>query len=110
MNGKLAKMCVIGTSIAWSVLGVFSIFPAIFSVMMFDAPGSGKNPATLALAFSLLTLPVICLFSVTISWVLYSKAAYSKSCIWALLPLVNLVVGGAGFAWISLMQDGKFAL
>jgi hypothetical protein len=34
--------------------------------------------------------------------------AFSRACAWALLPLANLLVGGAGLAWISLVQGGRF--
>lgn len=108
MNARLAKSLVLGATIAWTPLGVVSILPAMFSVMMFDAPGSEKNLATIALAASLMSLPVVCGIAVAMSWQSLRAASHAVACLWAMLPFVNLFVGGAGLNWIMWMQGGKF--
>lgn len=89
-------------------LGVLSILPALFSVMMLDAPGSESNLATLALVVSLFTFPVACAGATALSWIAYGSGALKMACMWALLPMINLVVGGAGLTWILVVQGGRF--
>lgn len=56
MDRDTAKSIVRANTLGWGVLGFLSLVPALFSVMMFDAPGSEKNPATIALALSIVTI------------------------------------------------------
>jgi hypothetical protein len=102
----LAILC--ATTVLWVALGLAAIIPALFSVMMFDAPGSEKNLAVRALAASLMGFPIVCGFSVAKSWLVFREKAYWLACALALLPLINVAVGGAGLAWIQLVQGGKF--
>jgi len=37
------------------------------------------------------------------------KGRLLAACLWSCLPLVNLIAGGVGLAWIAYMQDGRFA-
>ena len=109
MNRKLANWVVIGASIVWVPLGILSTVPAGFSVMMFDAPGADKNPATIALVFGLMSFPVACLFGVAISWKALRGEKFFQACLWTYLPFVSLAIGGAGLAWIWMVQGGRFA-
>lgn len=109
MSGKLAKSIVWGTTIAWVVLGVVSVLPAMFAPMMFDAPGSEKNIATIALALSLVSFPIVCGVAVIGSHLCLCSEAHALACSVACLPLINLALGGAGLWWISNVQGGRFA-
>jgi hypothetical protein len=103
-----AKWTLASLTLVWSLLGLLGTIPAMFAVMMFDAPSSETNLATIAAAGSIFTFPLICLFTIVASWAAYSSGAYRRALRLMALPLISLVVGGAAFAWIELMQDGKF--
>jgi hypothetical protein len=97
------------TWITWGLLGIVAVPPAMFSVMMFDAPGAAENWATIVLAAATLSFPFVCLISVIESRNRLLRDLQANAYWWACLPLVNVVVGGVGLAWISLVQGGKFS-
>ena len=109
MRRGRAKLIVILATVLWVGLGLFSVLPAMFSVMMFDAPGSDANPATWALFASVVSFPFVCGGAVATSWAAFRAGEFAKACWCACLPVINLAVGGAASAWITLAQDGKFA-
>jgi hypothetical protein len=87
---------------------ILGSWPALLSPMIFDAPGSEKKSANYVLAWSLMSFPLVCLLSIVLSqWALWVNAplwAYLS----AMLPLVNIAIGSAGWAWISWKQGGSF--
>ena len=104
-----AKRIVVAATVAWALLGLASVIPAMFSVMMFDAPGSTSNLPTIALVASLMSFPFACVIALVEAWGSYRREDYSRARCWAGLPLINLTLGGAAVVWILLFQDGKFA-
>lgn len=108
MDEKLTKAVIGGATVLWVLLGGLGVLPALFSCMMFDAPGSENNWATIALAYSLMSFPFSCFISVAKSRENLRDNGFTVALLWAMLPLVNLGVGGMGFTWISLFQGGKF--
>lgn len=95
-------------SLLWGALGLLGAIPAMFAVMMFDAPGSETNLPTIAAAASIFTFPLVCLFTIIASWAAYSSGTSQRALQITALPLINLVVGSGSFAWIEWMQGGKF--
>lgn len=86
----------------WIVLLIVTIFfalaivPAIYismmSVMLFDAPGSEKNPAVLAFFYTVVSFPILCGVSFT-SWIFFLLKLYKTSVVVSLLPLLSLLAG-----------------
>jgi hypothetical protein len=107
MGRSLAKSFVDDATIVLVFLLIVSAAPAGLSVMMFDAPGS-DTPATYALAGSLMSFPFACCLAVVMSQRALKVNTPLTACVWVFLPLVNIGVGGAGLAWITLVQGGKF--
>lgn len=95
-------------SVVVTLLGVASVFPALFSVTMFDAPGSTRNPATIALFVAVASCPFVCYGAVTGAWALYtvSQRRLAAIAIWA--PATNLVVGVIAYYCLQTFYDGKF--
>jgi len=54
-----------------TLLGVASLVPAAFAIMVFDAPGSETNPATIALFCVLFFFPAVCFVSIPLAKSLY---------------------------------------
>jgi hypothetical protein len=109
VNTTLSKFFVHGTTLTWALLGALSAIPAMFSAMMFDAPGASGNAATIALFLSLISFPFVCLVAMFESQSRRRKGGLRAACLWSCLPVVNLVVGGVALAWITYMQGGRFA-
>jgi hypothetical protein len=109
VNTTLSKYFVHGTTATWALLGALSAIPAMFSVMMFDAPGSTSNAATIALFVSLISFPFVCILAMFESQSRRRKGSLRAACLWSCLPVVNLLIGGAALAWITYMQSGRFA-
>lgn len=52
-----------------SVLAGFMSFPlAMFSPMIFDAPGSSENPLALFLFYCVFSFPVLCMLGAILPW------------------------------------------
>jgi hypothetical protein len=91
----------------WIVAGAIGILPAIFSVMFIGAPGALERPATIAFTLAVFTFPGACFLAAV--GAIGNRAEHP---VWAylmlLLPLVNVAIGVAAFAWIQQFQGGKF--
>jgi hypothetical protein len=74
-------------TVLWLVVGVFAIFPAMMSPMMFDSPGSTSNPFTVGAAASFAALPVVCLAAAALPWIFrhWPEANWFFA-----MPLVNI--------------------
>ena len=107
MNQSWAKSIVNDVTYLWFALMIVGSVPASFSIMMFDAPGSGK-PATIVLAASLMSFPLVCLLSIVMAQRALKVDLLLLAYLWVLVPLANIAVGSAGLAWIQLVQDGRF--
>jgi len=109
MTAQRVKFVVWGTTLVWIPLALASALPAMFAVMAFDAPGSERNPATIALVAATMSFPLVAIVAVLESWNRYRQGSFALACRWACLPLVNLAVAAAGVAWITFVQGGRFA-
>jgi O-antigen/teichoic acid export membrane protein len=109
MSQKSARRCLIITTVVFGLAGVLGLLPALTSVFLFDAPGSEKNPATIVLFFSALTLPIACLISIVLSWVFYARERFRSACYISFLPVVNLLCGAAALIWLELFNAGQFS-
>jgi hypothetical protein len=109
MRQKTARTCLIVATILFSLVGLLGILPALTSFFIFDAPGSEKNPATIVLFFSALTLPIVCLLSIATAWVIYARKHFAAACCIALIPVVNLISGGAALLWLEIFNGGHFS-
>jgi hypothetical protein len=89
------------------ILGLAGCLPAMFTPMMFDAPGSERNPATLILALSVATWPLSCLVAIGLSWGF--KKRVNVSLLLLLLPLLNIVGGCVALFLLMAFQGGRFA-
>ena len=103
--GRLLVL-IVGT--IWIVAGAAGALPAVFSVMMIDAPGATERPATLALVAAVASFPCVCFFSATRAFRHRRVDELSRACFFLLLPVINLAVAGAAAAWIQQFQGGKF--
>lgn len=110
MSPKGALIWLCASSAVLGIVAFGGTFVAAFAVMMFDAPGSENNPATIALFTSLCGLPIVSGTTVVFSWILYVSQRYRAACaITIVLPLLNALAIAAALAYISIVQDGKFA-
>lgn len=106
---RSGKVFLIVTTVLWAVGAVAGILPAMMSPMMFDAPGSEKNAATILLFSAVLSWPVVCLIAITGAWILFA-VGWCKTARWlALLPLLNLIAGVLAFVWLDLFNAGLFS-
>ena len=109
MKQKSARTFLLISTILFSLGGILGILPALTSFFLFDAPGSEKNPATIVLFVSALTLPLVCVIAVSAAWILYARKWFAAACWVSLLPLVNLVGGGGALLWLELFNNGQFS-
>ena len=109
LSQKSARTWILVTTFAFGVTGAFGLVLALTSFFLFDAPGSEKNPATIVLFCSALTLPVVCLVSIAMSWLFYIRKHFAVAACVSLLPLVNLACGAAALIWLQLFNHGNFS-
>lgn len=74
-----------------------------FSVMLFDAPGSEKNPTVLTLFFTILAYPAGLLAGVITSWILYTRRKYTLAYVFNCIPLLWVIpiIGFVAYANLS---------
>jgi len=97
----------IAASLVWGLAGIAGAVPAMFSVMLFDAPGSESNVATIVFAACMAGFPIACFVAIAQGWAHYRSGRHQSTALCACAPLVVLALGGASYAWIALMQGGK---
>ena len=95
-------------SLVVGLLGILGIVPSLFSVMMFDAPGSTENPATIALFLSVASFPFVCCGAIVSTWSLYGAGRKAWSCIVIWTPVLNLIVAGIAIYCLNTFFGGKF--
>ncbi len=91
----------------WVVAGMLGLVVAAFSCMLFDAPGSENNPATVAVFFTLVSFPIVCAAAIAISWTLYSLRLHLAACMISLLPLVDILAVIAAIVCSSVFYGGR---
>ena len=97
------------TSTVFGGMFVVLSFPLLIaSVMMFDSPGSQGNPPTVLLFWSVISFPILCLFSIVGSWVLYRFTKDTAARLVSLLPLVSVLLFLAGWFWLDMSCGGNF--
>ncbi len=109
MTQQRARTLLLVTTILAGAAGLVGIAAALMSFMMFDAPGSEKNPATIVLFLSVLTFPIVCAVSAVLAWVFYAFKKFSLACATSFLPAINLLTGAAALAWLEIFNHGNFA-
>jgi hypothetical protein len=80
-------------------------FVAYTSLFAFDAPGSDKDPATLALIVPIWIYPVILLCCAGVSWLMYRRQKLNLAIALACIPLV-LVILYVAVAAIFFSRNG----
>jgi hypothetical protein len=83
-------------------------FMAMMSVMMFDAPGTERNPAVILLFSSMVAFPLACLAAVILGWIAIGMRR-DRLALWlSLLPVLPIVTGVIGIVWLQVAYDGSF--
>jgi len=89
----------IAASIAWGVLVWPGLVMALFTPMMFDAPGSAANPQAWLMAAVVLSFPFLCAASIAGSWITWrvthrtaSSAGVVVQAVFALLPAAHVLL------------------
>jgi hypothetical protein len=98
MNEDAKKLTVILLSCIWGIFGVLSLPPIMMSPMMFDS-GSQANIRVLTSFWSLVTFPLVCAFSVLLSFFCVCFEKFGVAVLIILLPLINVYL----FLWIMII-------
>jgi hypothetical protein len=99
-----ARVVIFGVGLIWGVLGMLSIRPAIFSFMLFDAPGSDSNPLVIVTVLGITSFPVACFFSAIKSQECHAKRRFIPAIRWLCLPLWSVTVAALGFGVAALVN------
>jgi hypothetical protein len=118
MDRDGAKKFLRTATIIIGVIWIPSLMFAGLSGMMFDAPGSDKNPFLWLLFLSFLAFPALCVASVILSWLLFTRGRHTAACFIAVIPAVYaapflivvalcppvLILEVAGFAFYRFLR------
>jgi hypothetical protein len=88
---------------------VIGAFMALMSVMMFDAPGSERNPAVILLFSSVVAFPLACIVGVILGWIAIGRQRDRGAMWFSLLPLVPIASAVAAMIWLQIASGGQFA-
>ncbi len=94
-------------TVLYILLGIIGLFMSLFSVMLFDAPGSENNPFTWLAVLAICSLPITCLVSLIGSWHCYRMADIKKLNIFYCLPFISVILIVVAFVAIEILYDGK---
>jgi hypothetical protein len=82
MTNSSASKAILASSVVTALLVVLAVpyfFAAMFSVMMFDAPGSTSNPWTWVAFFAVTLYPVLLISLMVAAWVLIARGRHSMA-------------------------------
>jgi O-antigen/teichoic acid export membrane protein len=86
------KSTVLTVNIILLIILIPSIFGALMSPMMFDAPGSEKSKKTWTLVCCLAALPILIIISQIVSWIAYSNQNYNLALKFNALPAFDILI------------------
>jgi hypothetical protein len=86
------KTTVLIINIILLIILIPSIFGAIMSPMMFDAPGSEKSQKTWILFSCMVALPVLIIIAQIVSWIAYKNQNFDLAFKINALPAFDIVV------------------
>lgn len=86
------KSTVIIINIIFLIILIPSIFGAMMSPMMFDAPGSEKSRKTWTLFWCMVALPISIIITQIISWIAYSNQNYDLALRINALPAFDILI------------------
>ena len=95
-----------GLALLAAIPAVFAAFIAIF---FFDAPGSGGNPYTLALAFGCWAAPFVCVASAVFAFRAAIRFTRAKIVTALALPLALIAYLAVAYTLFDRVCAGKFA-
>lgn len=84
-------------TVALALLAVPYLFAAMFSVMMFDAPGSTSNPWIWLAFLAVCAYPLLIVAAVVSAWVFLGRQRYTAAFRAAITGIVLVVVPAALF-------------
>lgn len=86
------KSSVLIVNIILLILLIPSIFGALISPMMFDAPGSEKSQKTWTLFYCMIALPISIIIAQVVSWIAYSNHNYDLALKINALPAFDVFI------------------
>jgi hypothetical protein len=86
------KSTVLTINIILLIILIPSIFAAVMSPMMFDAPGSEKSTKTWTLFYCMVALPILIIIAQIISWIAYSNHNYDLAFKINALPAFDILL------------------
>ena len=89
---KKMKTTVLTVNVFLLIILIPSIFGAVMSPMMFDAPGSEKSQKTWTLFSCMIALPVLIIIAQIISWIAYSNQNYDLAFKINALPVFDILL------------------
>lgn len=86
------KSTVITINVIFLIILIPSIFGAMMSPMMFDAPGSEKSQKTWTLFSCMIALPILIIISQIISWIAFNNQNYDLAFKINALPVLDILI------------------
>lgn len=99
------KTPVIVTNVIFLIILIPSIFGAMMSPMMFDAPGSMESNKTWILFGCMAALPILIIIAQIISWIAFKNQNYNLALKINALPVFDIVVIIFMFFFIDQFTD-----
>jgi hypothetical protein len=90
-------------------LGTLGIGAALISPMLFDAPGSEGQSATLVLFACIFSFPAVCLIALIVAWCVFKSGAERLGMLIGYTPMLNIVVGFGTIVYMNLYNGGRLA-
>lgn len=105
-NKKLTLAALVISTVVFGLLLIPGLWISAFSFMLFDAPGTSESPFVISLFISIISFPVLALFSFS-SWIFFFYKKYKAAVLISLLPFVSLIMAGTLFAVSEIFFGGN---
>lgn len=103
---KVRIWLIVETIIAVPIMLVGAMM-ALFSPMLFDAPGSSSNPPVVLLFVSVVGFIPVCLLGLICAWIAAALRRAQLALWLSLMPFVPLITGGIAIAWLQFGSGGQ---
>lgn len=108
LSRRLVLVLISVATVIWLPASLAALTMAMFSVFLFDAPGSTEQLGTVTLALSVIAFAPTCWLAIALSWLMIAFRWCVASLACMALPLIPLAVGAIAWIWIEVVQHGSF--
>ncbi|MFC0183974.1 hypothetical protein SAMN04515674_102485 [Pseudarcicella hirudinis] len=101
MKKSTAQTILTVATVIWGIFTLASFVPIKMFSMLFDDQSPGNEQVFLFTFISILSLPLFCILTIVLVWILYKREQFLRAVCSCGIPLISLLAVVLGFSIIS---------